>query len=298
MSLKKKFLCIGSISFDLIFQVDRMPLAHEKLRCPTVHQSCGGSAANTAWWLARLGHEVQFVGSVGKDAFGLACAEHLKSAGINIDGIQYVDDATGVATVFTNSSEKRMVTSAGANRYLDPALVDLECIEPGDFVHLSVSDDRKAIFLMTQAAVRGATVSCEFNGNRNAERLDCIDYAFMNHDELSRWMGTENVIDAWQKMSGATKAALAVTSGADGAAFVRGGEILRVPAGPVSVVDRTGGGDAFDAGFLHAVAVNRSPNDALATGLALAALCISHHGAMPFDVTDRMLAELPIPAFD
>lgn len=273
-----------------------MPLAHEKLRCPTVHQSCGGSAANTAWWLARLGHNVQFVGSVGKDAFGLACTEHLKEAGINIDGIQYVDDSTGIATVFTSQSDKRMVTSAGANRHLDPALVDFECIEPGDFVHLSVSDDQKATYLMQEAARRGATVSCEFNGNRNADRLGFINYGFMNHDELSRWMDTENAIDAWQEAFGATKAGLVVTLGTRGAAFVRRGEVLRVATNPVPVVDRTGGGDAFDAGFLHAVADGQSPHDALATGLALAALAISHRGAMPADVTDQMLAELPIPA--
>lgn len=287
-----RFFCVGSISYDFIFQVNRLPKEHEKLRCSSVTQGTGGSAANAAFWLARLGCDVQLVASIGADAWGQLCTQQLSAAGVKTDFLQiYPDLATGVATVFTNPTDKRMVTASGANQNLDMQRFDYSEIAPNTHIHLSLANEEKALALLHQAKRQGASTSCEFNGISSLERIKLCDYCFMNHDELGRWLGYENPVVAWRKLAAGSDAALIVTCGGDGATLIRGHEEFHVAAAQTNVVDRTGGGDAFDAGFLAGVMGGLDVTASLSVGLELAAQVISFAGATnqhPMNSVERL----------
>lgn len=286
-----RFLCIGSISYDLIFQIDRLPHPHEKLRCPDVHQSVGGSAANTAHWLARLGHKVSLAGCVGDDAFGHKCVAELNKVGVNTDFVQVAETAsTGIATIFSSPTDKRMVTARGANGCFDPSRLPLDELDQTVHVHLSVGDDRLALPILTEASRRGASVSCEFNGGQFPERVPFCRICFMNYDELCGWMGHSDPLSRWRQRFQDSVTSLVVTQGERGAVCQRQAQTTHAEAECAEVVDRTGGGDAFDAGYLHGAHGNLDTQACLQSGLKLAALAISHLGATPPQVSDQQLS--------
>lgn len=277
-----RFLCAGSISFDLTFRVDRMPREHEKLRCETAHQSCGGSAANTARWLARRGHHVEFAGAVGNDPLGDVCLEALRHDHVGTLGVTRLNESeTGVATIFIHDDEKRMVTSRGANGAFRFSPSIGECVAASSHVHLSLSDQGVAMRLLECAKECGATTSVDFNGRPSAERVPLCDICFMNYDELTSWLGEVDPIAAWVDRFGHTPSLLVVTRASRGATAVARGEQIDAAARAVDVVDRTGAGDAFNAGFLHAWKGGRTIKASLESGIEWATHAIAGLGAVP-----------------
>lgn len=83
-----RFICAGSLNVDLTFPVERLPAEHEKLRCRGSALHYGGSAANTAYWLARLEQPVQMLGCVGDDPFGSLAVAALAEVGVDTRLIQ------------------------------------------------------------------------------------------------------------------------------------------------------------------------------------------------------------------
>jgi len=289
----ERIVCVGSVSFDLIFEVDRMPDEHEKLRCPRVHSASGGSAANTAYWLARLGHNVAFAGCVGDDEMGRACVSELREVGVDTAGIQVTPQAsTGVASVFVSQDDKRMVTASGANAFFDADRLIADDIGPKVHVHASLLADSGAVAVLRRAKERGATTSCEFNGVQSAKRVRYCDICFMNLDELRRWLGPEAPLTRWKELFEQLDTWLVVTQGDAGAKAVRQDEMYRAPAVPTLAVDRTGGGDAFDAAYLAGIAWGLGSQASLELALELASLVIRHIGARPREIGEAQLREL------
>ena len=94
-------LVAGNINYDILFPLDRLPGTHEKMTCEGAAIGYGGSAANTAHWLAKLGVQVVLAGAVGNDALGKAHLEALHGAGVMTRGVQIVDSASGLAVIFS-----------------------------------------------------------------------------------------------------------------------------------------------------------------------------------------------------
>ncbi len=87
---RMKILCAGNINLDMIFPTGRLPGPHEKMTVPDASVTFGGSAANTACWLASLGQEVVMAGAVGDDPPGEANLEDLVSSGVDVRGVSVV----------------------------------------------------------------------------------------------------------------------------------------------------------------------------------------------------------------
>lgn len=289
----RQILCAGSLNVDLTFQVPRMPEEHEKVRCDESRLSCGGSAANTAYWLAKLGMETRMLGCVGEDAFGALCVDSLEAAGVDVQLVQRINQtATGMAAILVNPGSKRMVTSAGANAYFEAGRIAADTFGSGVHLHVATPLNAIALPLLRMAKRAGATTSCDLDGGLIPELRPLVDFCLMNRADLSRWLGSNRFRQALTRLGEGSS--LIVTQGGRGATALSEGAETFVSAFDTRVVDRTGGGDAFDAGFLYALAQERGMSTCLRLGLFMAAGVIAGAGARP-DTVDlekaRCLAE-------
>jgi ribokinase len=282
----KSFVVIGSIKYDTVCTIDRFPRVHEKVREATITTCLGGSAANTAAWLAWLGSPVRLVGTVGDDETGKACLAMIRAAAVSCMEVA-VDPtkATGRAVCLSTRRAKRIVTSSGPP--LDPAL-DLLRGTSGQYtdsvVHIAAQETSELIAVCHRLRREGATISVELNGRRMDSIREVATIAFLNHDELTDVFGL-----SWQELDVSSltmilpnpDARLIVTLGRDGALCVERTGITRVPARRIRIVERTGGGDAFNAGFLAAYAHDCDVETSLRAGTESATLALSRVGGQP-----------------
>lgn len=268
-------LVAGNINYDILFPLDRLPGPHEKMSCPQAVTGFGGSAANTAYWLAKLGLRVSLAGAVGTDALGDAQVDELKRVGIKTDGVVRADDATGVAVIFSLGREKRMVRAPGANLKgkVCPGLV-----EGCRLVYLSGGDIPTMAGYAAEAKGRGIPVYCGWHGAREKEIAGLAHGFILNSDEARQITGIE---DPREAIGALDAAAAAVTLPSGGCVVSEGIRIRTVTAPELEPVDRTGGGDAFAAGFLAGIHEGLGAAESARMGNRLAAAVIMERGARP-----------------
>jgi sugar/nucleoside kinase (ribokinase family) len=271
--------CIGSINVDFIFATAKWPDEHEKHHTDSYVCANGGSAANTAIELSRLGRKVTMVGGIGIDDLGNIALRSLIKAGVNTDHIiKRSDWRTGCAAIRSMGNSKSILTGGGI---ADPSVVfdSLQTLgfQRGDHLHFSWSPPHERRDQLRHWRQMGVSLSWETDGRMTMRTGELMDIIFMNEDELKTYQHKGVVTKAWVKAS-KHDATVVVTLGDAGAeAYFRGQRFFR-EARRVNVVDRTGGGDAFDAGFLDAW-VDRSALDAcLDRGLRSAAVVLGQTG--------------------
>jgi sugar/nucleoside kinase (ribokinase family) len=250
----ERFLVVGDV-IDDILAVQNGPLRTDTDTTATIRQLPGGSAANTATWLASLGANVAFAGAVGAaDLIRHAAAMPGVEARLIASGLP-----TGAIVVLVEGERRSMLTSRGANAALNLAAIDLEGF---DHLHLTghpllQSSDGGAAFraLIGRAKDAGLTVSMDpgsagfiedFGVERFLAAIRGTDILLPSLDEGRLLTGLD---DPAEIVAALPFPIVALTAGADGA-YVPG----HIPAVPAVVVDPTGAGDAFAAGFLAAYA--------------------------------------------
>lgn len=280
------FVVIGSINHDVICMLERIPRAHEKVRDAEITTCLGGSAANTAGWLASFGFSVRLVGTVGRDDEGAACRAMIDAAGIESVAVAVDPQArTGRAVCLSTRRAKRIITSAGPG--LRPALRRLH--EDGrdygrSMVHVAAQETPDLAAACRAAHASGATVSIELNGRTMESLRDIATVALLNHVELREVFGV-----SWQDVGVSVlteilpqpDAHLVVTLGRRGAMCIARTGITHVPARRVEIVERTGAGDAFNAGFLAGQARDLSVGESLRQGISCAADALGKVGGQP-----------------
>ncbi|WP_375001626.1 carbohydrate kinase family protein [Aeromicrobium sp. CTD01-1L150] len=255
----------------------------------------GGSAANVAAWLGHLGTEVTFVGRVGADAVN----RHEKAlAAHGVRAHLAADPDLPTATILLHiddSGERTMFVDRGANTALTAADVPEQAWDDVGWVHLtgySYFDPATrpvARMVVEQAKQRGAGVSVDpstvsflrtCGGAAFLEWIDGVDLVLPNLEEarvLVDARGPHVDLDALAERV----PHVVVTLGRMGAAYVSAAVREQVTAPRVDVVDTTGAGDAFAAGFLGAWVPGASPTEALESGRAAAERCVVLRGARP-----------------
>jgi sugar/nucleoside kinase (ribokinase family) len=259
----------------------------------------GGSAANTIAGLAALGHPTGFIGQVADDQLGKVFAHDVQSLGVHFATPAKAggDPTARCLVLITPDGQRTMNTFLGAAQFLPEAAVDPETIEAGAILYLegylwnaeqSRDAMKRAIALARGAGRKVAlTLSDVFviEGHREEffELIDGgqIDLLFANDNEVRAMMQTEDVVAAVKALA-ARVPLLVCTHGPAGAEAHSGDEHARVPAEPIDkVVDTTGAGDLFAAGFLAGQAQGRDLETSLRMGAICAAECISHIGPRP-----------------
>jgi sugar/nucleoside kinase (ribokinase family) len=269
----------------------------------------GGSAANTLAGLAALGAQCAFVGQVADDQLGEVFAHDIRAVGIDFDTPPRAGDPpTARCLIFvTPDAQRTMNTFLGASQFLPPETLDAGVVAAASVLYLEGylwdPEEPRAAMRRAIEAARAAgrevafTLSEVFVIDRHGADFRAliddglIDVLFANHHELEALTGTDDFEAGIAALDGKVPT-LVVTRSAEGAIAVRGGERAEVPAEPIAkVVDTTGAGDLFAAGFLYGHVAGEPLERCLRRGAICAAEVISHYGARPEANLQALMAE-------
>jgi sugar/nucleoside kinase (ribokinase family) len=258
----------------------------------------GGSAGNTVAGVASLGGRAAFIGKVARDTLGDVFAHDIVAIGATFDGARLERGAgTGRCLInVTPDGERTMCTYLGAAAELGPADVDPAVIEAAKIVYLEgylfdPIEARRAFAKATGLARASSrlialSLSDSFVVERHREALlgfiDAeVDIVFANETEITSLFQVEDFDAAVKAVRGRAKLA-AITRGAMGSTIVSGDDIHHIDAFPAEkVVDTTGAGDQYAAGFLFALAQGRSLVHCGRLGSLAATEVIAHYGPRP-----------------
>lgn len=257
-----KILVVGELNADLVFGgLHSLPQPGREVLANDFSLELGSSSAICAAGLAKLGATVSFLGKVGTDEMGAFCLHALQSAGVDVRLVRSDPRLkTGITASFS-AKDRALVTYPGAIAELTASEITVAML--AEFQHLHVSSyylqsglQPGLAGLFAQAKEVGLTVSLDL-GYDPAERwspnilgvLRHCDVFFLNEVELAGLSGTEDVAKGLRTIGGNARLTVAKL-GPRGCAAWADGQIHESEAIDVDVVDTTGAGDSFNAGFL------------------------------------------------
>ena len=316
-SAKYDVLGIGNAIFDILVQTDEKFLSThgmtkggmaliDEARAIAVYQSMGpatemsgGSAANTIVGIASLGARAAYVGKVRDDQIGRLYTHDIRAAGVEFETNAALDGpATGCSYILvTPDGQRTMNTYLGAAQELMPADIDAAQIAASSIIYLEgyLWDPKSAkeAFVKASTIAHDAgrkvalTLSDSFCVDRYRDefldlmRKGTVDLVFANEAELHSLYQTSDFETALKQLRSNTKLGI-VTRSEKGCVVASKDGVVSVPAFPIEkLVDTTGAGDLFAAGFLFGLVRGTSHEDAGRLGALAAAEVIQHIGARP-----------------
>ncbi|WP_274649588.1 carbohydrate kinase family protein [Paenibacillus humicola] len=281
---------VGDANIDLVVAgYGRFPQPGEEVFVDRMTMHVGGGAALFALSLARLGLAVAFKGVLGSDSLGRFIREQFAAYGIDTSLIQASGvHPTGISIAFNPDTDRSFISYAGSNLELDLDRLSPDEIARGRHVHVTGyrgRENHEPYLRMIKALKRkGATLSCDVGWDDSGEwyggifeLMRHIDVFLMNETEALHYTGCSDVDDALRHMAQYGRH-IVVKLGADGAAAMKDGLIVRRPGHKVEAVDTTGAGDAFNAGYLYGFIEGRDPEACLEYGNACGALSVGAYG--------------------
>lgn len=309
-------LTIGNALVDVLATVDEAFLVREKIvkgsmnlvdiqRSKHLHslvnsrtEMSGGSAANTAYGLASLGGRAGFIGKISADRLGESFSRDLETVGVKFfPGATCATEDTGrCLIVVTPDGNRTMNTFLGAASLLDAADISKSAVQSAAVVflegYLFDKDAAKEAFRTAAeyAHAKGRkvalTLSDSFCVDRHRDDFlslvkNDIDILFANEDELKALYQVESINDGLHQLRDDCEFA-AVTRNEHGSVVIDGDEVVIIDAEPVdSVVDATGAGDMYAAGFLYGFVRGKPIEQCGKIGSIVASEVITHMGPRP-----------------
>jgi len=265
----------------------------------SARETSGGSAANSMAGVAALGGRAGFIGQVAGDQLGDIFAHDMRALGVRFETPPLIEGPpTGRCLILvTPDAQRTMNTSPGASHELSPKALDEELIRSAAILYLEGylwgPEQPRAAMLRAAEIAHQAGRSVAFTlseslcipGRREGVQgmIDAgtVDLLFANEDEVMHLTASGDLERALEQLS-AKVATLVVTRGPAGAIGIENKQRIEIPAAPVGkVVDTTGAGDLFAAGFLAARCRGHGLERCLQAGSLAAAEIISHFGARP-----------------
>ncbi|HUE78368.1 MAG TPA: adenosine kinase [Sphingomicrobium sp.] len=265
----------------------------------SARETSGGSAANSMAGVAALGGRAAFIGLVADDQLGDIFAHDMRALGVQFDTPPLVGGPpTGRCLILvTPDAQRTMNTCPGASHELGPKALDEELIRSAAITYLEgylwgPERPRRAMLRAAEIAhLAGRAVAFTLSeslcipGRREGVQglidAGAVDLLFANEDEVQHLTGSGDLERALEQLS-AKIATLVVTRGPAGAIGIESGERVEICAAPVErVIDTTGAGDLFAAGFVAARCRGHGLERCLEAGALAAAEVISHFGARP-----------------
>jgi sugar/nucleoside kinase (ribokinase family) len=258
----------------------------------------GGSAANTMCGVASFGGRAAYIGKVNGDDLGDVFGHDLKAVGVSFHGggVDHGTPTGRCVIVVTPDAERTMNTYLGVSSFLSVDDLDESVIARAGVLYMEGylydRDDAKEAFRRAAEVAHdhgrqvSLTLSDSFCVDRHRDDFrslvsDRVDLLFGNADELTSLYELDDFEDCIDVLRDECELA-AITRGADGCVIVTHEELIEVPAQPVErVVDTTGAGDLFAAGFLHGMTTGRDLATCGRLGAIAAAEVIGHVGPRP-----------------
>ncbi len=311
-------ICIGNALVDSLEQIEefvidelnlnkaRMTLV-DKERSNFLLQNmknpiyeAGGSAANTAYWISQLGGKAGFIGKISEDDLGKQFQSSLKDSGLDDYTVfENEDNQTGLCAIFiTPDGERTMNTYLGAGEYLSVDDLNIDAIKEAKILYMEGylwdKPSSKSAFLNAakinkeSGGLNSISLSDVFCVEMHRESFisfiaDDIDYVFCNEDELNS-LSLQSYINESLKYfeeNFPKGKELICTLGSDGAVILKNGERHYFEATETKVIDKTGAGDFFAAGYLYGLQKEFSIDKSANFANKSAAHVISEIGVRP-----------------
>lgn len=290
--MRDKIVVIGSLNYDIILKLSRMPLCGETFYADSAACSAGGKGANQAVQAAKLGCDVFMVGAVGKDSHGDFLRETAQKYGVNIQHVIQVDEATGMGVV--NAVQDGSVFASivkGANFALTRAHIDaadavlkeaglliLQMEIPQEINEYAIDKAKAYGCKVLLNAAPAAPISEEY--------LKKIDIFVVNEVEAGFYL--HETVDTVEKgTAGARKlyeqygCDVIVTMGKAGAVICEEGKTAFIPSKKVDAIETTGAGDSFIGGVGYALLHGQSLTQAGRFATCCSAITVCRLGAQP-----------------
>jgi sugar/nucleoside kinase (ribokinase family) len=300
-----KVITMGAHILDVLVRpVSEIPPEQGTVLVEQMRMTAAGTAAGTALTFAKLGAAVRTAGAIGTDPAGGLLLSLLGSAGIDTSLVVRKPDAPSSMSVLPirPNGERPSLHLLGANLAYTLDDVDWDAVAAADHIHLGGTEMLGPDFatrILKHAKGNGTTTSVDLIAPGGMGAFDLIasamaytDYLLPNEDQVLGFTGAADLADGCRRLLDAGAGLLAVTRGADGALIVDREGTQQVPAFAIDVVDTTGCGDAFSAGFVYGISVGRAPREAAVLGNAVAALVAqglgSDHGDFGLAAADAL----------
>jgi sugar/nucleoside kinase (ribokinase family) len=297
-SVDEGFLTEHNLTKASMMLVDDGRSAYLRSKVAANVMSSGGSVANTSHGLASLGGRAGFIGKIADDDLGGVFSNDLHQAGVSFFP---ASKDHGLPTgrcviVVTPDGQRTMSTYLGAGAVLCPADINKAAVQSAEWVflegYLFDQDDAKEAFRVAAQYAHEAgrkvalTLSDSFCVQRHhadfyALVCDDVDLLFANEHELAVLFGTDDFAASVQVLRDKCPLAV-VTRSKKGSVVITADDYIEVPALPVDpIIDATGAGDMYAAGFLYGLTHEKSLEQSAEIGTICAAEVIMHMGPRP-----------------
>ena len=288
-----KILCVGDLALDVISLL-KEPINYGNDTASKISSHPGGQAANVSTWITRTGSKAQLVARVGNDPVGFALISDLDKYGVEHMNLMHSGRPTGVVVILVDTNgERTMFPDNGANADLEVS--DLPPLDDVDGVYLSgyaLLDfrSRDAVLAMIKK-IKAAGKPIYFDPTTTGAMkivsreevlswVSLMDGILLNAEE-ALYLGDAKDVESAEKNLMAYTPLVVIKLGSRGAMAVHNGVTAKVSAVTTSVVDTTGAGDSFAAGFIPKWLETNDLQASLSAGTALAAKCVATVGARP-----------------
>ncbi|GAB3689432.1 PfkB family carbohydrate kinase [Actinocorallia lasiicapitis] len=277
----------------LTHPVDSLPTGQDTVLVDRIRLTAAGSAAGTAVDLAKLGASVVTLGAIGDDELGDFLVTLLTRHGVDASRLARLADQTSASILpITSAGERPSLHVPGANLSVVDGQVDAAVLAAARVIHLGGLDvtwalNDPAFFAKLEAArAAGAIVTMDLLSNLPdllkgaAAFLPYVDHFLPNEEQALAMTGAATPEEAAADLlAGHPLTTVVVTLGASGSLVATRDQAVRLPARPVEVVDTTGCGDSYCAGFITALLHGRPPLEAARWGTAAASLTATGLGS-------------------
>ena len=292
----------------LVRPVEEIPAGQGTSLVEDIRMTAAGTAGGTALTLAKLGASVRSAGAIGADATGDMLVQLLAKAGVDASGLVRRTDVATSASVLPvrPNGDRPSLHLLGANLTYTAGDVDPAALMWADHLHLGAPEliGDEAVSILRAAKDAGCTTSADLVAPGELLSLEAlapvlalVDHLLPNDEQVLGLTGESDVVAAAQRLVEAGATLVAATCGGEGAVIVTASSVDRVPAFAIEVVDTTGCGDAFSAGFVRGMSLGRSPVEAAVLGSACAALVAqglgSDHGDFDLAAADAFASATP-----
>jgi len=297
-----KVVTLGVHVVDVLVRpVEEIPEGQGGALVEQIRITPAGPAGGTAVTLAKLGAEVRSAGAIGTDALGDVLVDLLGRFGVDASLLVRREDVQTSASVLPirPDGSRPAFHVIGANATYSSADAPFDAIAAADYLHVGAPEfmgGEEAAKILSFAREHGVVTSADIlaPGEQAAAILDWIapafahlDYLLPNQEQVLALSGASELADGCRALLERGVGCVAATCGGEGALVVDRQSETHVPAFAVDVVDTTGCGDAFSAGFLRGLSLGRAPADAARLGCAVAGIVAqglgSDHGEFDLD---------------